>query len=196
MSQLLEKLKKDTELEKRKLLFDLLFEQDVDFENRIIRIEGAIEEGVVSWFDAAMTLLEKDSNKGITITVNTEGGSVSEANGIIGRITASKRQITTVGISKVMSAGIGIVACGDKRKAYPYTEFMHHECAFDSGYDKLREHRNYTKVVERGELMRYTLLEELTGTPTDFWASKAKEPDFYFTTETAIRLGVIDEVVG
>jgi ATP-dependent protease ClpP protease subunit len=196
MSQLLDKLKKDTELETRKMIFEIALEYGVDIENRIIRIEEEIDEGLAGWLDTWMTFLETDSQKGITIKINTYGGDIYTTNAMVARIRSSKRRITTIGTGKVMSAGLSLIASGHIRRAYSNTRFMHHQCAYDMAYDKHREGTSWIQSVEEEEGVRFRELEEMTGTTETFWESKAKnKPNYFFNAERAKELGLIDEVI-
>ena len=94
----------DIRLQQAQVNLEYWFGKGVNFQQRIIQITGPIEPGLFDKVDAAMTVLEEDSRKAITIRINSEGGAVYEAMAIVGRLTKSSCQIITEGYGAVWSA--------------------------------------------------------------------------------------------
>ena len=149
MSSLADKLKSNLALERKALNLDYAFTYGVNFEHRTITIDENIDEGIFNWFDTAMTEMEHiSSRKTITIKINTFGGYLYEANSVIGRISASPCHIVTEGHGKVMSAGVLILASGDKRRASRFCRGMHHAAAYDMDWEKTQAHEDFLKEIK------------------------------------------------
>ena len=82
---------------------------------RRIVLTGTIREDTSAQFLEQITALECiDVTKTITIYIDTYGGSAHAAMSIYDAMRSCNCPITTVGIGKVMSAGVLILAAGDK----------------------------------------------------------------------------------
>ena len=99
---------KDMEFEKLRLGYH--FEEGVNFRDRVILIDDEITESSFALFDAALSEMERDSKRTVTIRINSPGGSVYDALAIIGRLTSSSCHIVTEGYGHVMSAATLLLA--------------------------------------------------------------------------------------
>ena len=61
---------KAKDIDKEKLRLDYLFEQGVNFVDRVIQINEEIDDHSFSFLDAALSELERSSKKTITIVLN------------------------------------------------------------------------------------------------------------------------------
>lgn len=179
---------------KEEKYIDLCLEHGIDIDNRVINFTGDLEEGYFQFFDFALTKMESINGKGITIKINTFGGSTYESFALVARLKESKCQIITKAYGKCMSAGFLILAAGDKRLASKYCTMMHHGCAYSHPNDKYVQHKDYTNQVNREEEMRFKLLAELTDKTQSYWKKTAQYIDTYYTSEECLKLGVIDEI--
>lgn len=188
-------VQKKVELDELALNLEYAFNRGVDIQNRVIRLTEDIEEHHFDWFDAAMNLLESDSpRKTITIKINSYGGDVYAALGIIGRMRESNARIHTKGYGKIMSASTAILAAGDKRSMSELAVFMHHESSYDAGYGRESEHLDALKQSQSLSERWCFLMEELTGTPAEFWRTRGVRKDEYMSPDKCIELNVVDEL--
>lgn len=133
--------------------------------------------------------------KPINIIVNTYGGSVHDANFLVGVIETSKTPIHTYCFGKAMSAGFLIFVSGHKRFAYPLATFMYHDASIITN-GTLKEIKDVVEVNE--ELIdrcdEYIL--SVTNLPKHLM-DKAKEykKNWYLTAEEAFHYGVVDELL-
>ena len=67
------------DVDKEKLRLDYLFDQGVNFVDRVIQINEEIDAHSFAFIDAALSELERASKKTITIRINSPGGSVYDA---------------------------------------------------------------------------------------------------------------------
>ena len=169
------------------------FNRGVDFQNRIIQLTEDIDEGHFEFLDSAMTTLEKLNRKTITIKINSYGGDVYTALGMIGRMRESKCLIHTKGYGKIMSASTAILAAGHKRSMSRFAEFMHHESSYELA-GKHSEISHEVATVEKQEERWAEVMEEFTGTPKDFWKRAGVSVNYYMNAERCLELNIVDEV--
>lgn len=171
-----------------------LFECGVDFKNRSITIDGEIDSGIFTWFDAAMSELEAGSRKTITIKINSPGGSVYDALAIVGRLKSSKCMVITQGFGEIMSAAVLILAAGDKRQISKYAWIMVHE----SSYQADGRHSTFKDVVsqaEREQNQWAIAMEEFTGNGRSVWHDLIHRKETYLNAEQGIAYSIVDEVL-
>lgn len=180
--------------EKEVLRLEYSFDHGINFKDRIIQITGEIERGDFNRIDAALSEMERNSKKAITIRINSPGGEVYEALAIIGRLRASKCQIITEAYGMVMSAATIILACGDKRRMSQHTIFMHHEASYGvSGtHSDVREE---IEQMEREEELWCAWMADFSSKDKAFWRKSAKKKNFYMTAQECLSVGVIEEVL-
>ncbi len=116
--------KVDTELAKLNMTFD----RGVDLDNRIIYIFGEINDSMAENVIMSLQHLSiTDPLAGITIMINSEGGTVSAMFAIYDAMRACINEITTIGIGEVCSAAGLLLVAGDKRLASRNCLFMAHQ---------------------------------------------------------------------
>lgn len=190
----LNKLKPDEKLTAKALQLEYAFEYGVDFGHRIIQITSDIDFPLFDFVDTALTEMESLNSKGVTIKINSFGGSVYEALAIVGRIKESKCKITTKGYGAIMSAATLILACGTKRKISQYAWFMHHESSY--GFEgKHSQAKAAIAQAEREELQWAKAMAEFSKQDEEFWLEKGKLVDVYFDATELLELGVADEII-
>lgn len=173
---------------------ETLFDRGVNFRDRIITLTGEVEEPMFDLVDAALSEMESDSRKAVTIRINSPGGSTYEALAIIGRLKASKCKIITEGYGHIMSAATLILACGDERRISTYSWFMTHEASYEVT-GKHKEIKNTVAQVEREETQWAKWMEQFTKKDEKFWKKVASDRDAYYSPEELLELGVIDEII-
>jgi ATP-dependent Clp endopeptidase proteolytic subunit ClpP len=172
------------------------FEKHVNFEDRIIRLTGEVDEEMFDRVDSAMTEFERRGRSTVTIRINSPGGSTYQAMAIIGRLLRSKCDISTEGYGHVMSAATLILACGKegKRKISQYAWFMHHEASYDME-GKVSEHEATLAQIKKEEKFWCQNMVKFTKRNIKFWETKGVVHDAYFTPEQLISYGVADEII-
>lgn len=190
--------KKRIELEQLAFNLEYAFNRGVDLDNRIIQLTEDIEDHHFCLFDSAMTVMETMNKKAITIKINSYGGDVYTALGIIGRMFECQRKkikIHTKGYGKIMSASTAILAAGDKRSISRLAEFMHHESSYElPGPARESEHEQALKESLNLSEKWCALMTELTGISKHHWQRWGKGKDYYFTPDRCLELNIVDEV--
>lgn len=174
--------------------FKFHVEESINIKEREIQLTGIIGDDICFEFvDAALTVLESQSRKGIKVKIYSTGGSVYEALAIVGRLTASHCQITTEGYGAIMSAATLILACGSKRRISQYTTFMHHESSYYLG-GKHSEVREEIEQMEREEQLWAQWMEKFSALDAESWLKRARKKNWYLTAEECAKYKIVDEV--
>jgi len=184
----------DAKVAANSLHLENVFERGFNARDRIIQITDVIEFPAFDFVDAAMTELENESRKGITLKLNSEGGSVYEALAIVGRMNKSSCFITVEGYGCVMSAATLILAAGNKRKLSHLAWFMHHEASLEPPQMRASELAAFSKQIQREERQWAKVMAEYTHKSEKFWLEKGTHIDVYFSAQELLKMGVIDEV--
>lgn len=173
---------------------ETLLEHGINFRDRIITITNEIDSDEFLRIDAALSEMESDSRKSVTIRINSPGGTVYDALAIVGRITNSKCKIITEGYGHVMSAATLILACGDERKLSKFAWFMCHEAS----YAVDGKHTDIKRAVlqaEKEEQHWSKWMEEFSNKDSKFWQKVASEQDTYYSASELLELGIVDEII-
>jgi len=184
---------KTKDIDKEKLRLEYLFEQGVNFVDRVIQINEEIGEDSFSFIDAALSELERSSKKTITIRINSPGGSVYDSLAIIGRIHSSKCRIVTEGYGHVMSAATLLLAAGRKRRMSRYCVFMVHQMSYYIGGSHA-ETKEEVDQVEKQERQWCKWMSELSNKDAEFWYEQTYKKNFYLTPAKCLEYGIIDEI--
>lgn len=162
---------------------------------RRIVLSGTIKEDTGAAFLEQMTALEYiDHTKPITIYIDTYGGSVDAALLMYDCMRTSSCSINTVGMGKVMSAGVLLLAAGDKgyRFVSPNTRVMIHEISGGS-IGTVSEMETSVTEIKRMQDIYVSLLAKHTG-QTKAKVQKDMEGTSYMSAKQAINYGVADKV--
>lgn len=178
--------------------YDTYFDRGFDIRRRRIFFTNDLvtEDDAERWMQAFLMLEAEAPEKPIEIILSTFGGSVFEALGLYDIIRASKCHVTTIGVGKIMSAGVLLISAGDERKAYPNTQFMIHEMSYELPYEK---HAIIKSDVQYSEQVNNTFLQCIADRTN--WSFKElkrlthSRPDKYFTAEDALKYGLIDKII-
>jgi ATP-dependent Clp protease protease subunit len=169
-------------------------------EPRVVGIFGDIDEERSSMVCASLITFLKSSMEPIEVFVSTNGGSADEMYAIVDTMKYLQSldvEIHNIGIGKIMSAGVMILAAGSKgyRKAGKNTRFMLH--ALQSGTQGPFPHmkidmKNFNDMQEK----YVRVLSELTNLSyKELKKIVNKRVDTYFTAEEALKMGIIDEIL-
>ncbi|WPP39523.1 ATP-dependent Clp endopeptidase proteolytic subunit ClpP [Paenibacillus hunanensis] len=164
--------------------------------DRIIMINGEIEDQMANLIVAQLLhLAAEDSEKDISMYINSPGGSVSAGFAIYDTMQFIKPDIVTICTGMAASFGTILLVGGTKgkRMALPNSEVMIHQ---PLGGAKGQA----SDVIIHAERLIHTrqklneLLAERTGQPLER-LEKDTDRDFFFTAEEALDYGLIDKIV-
>lgn len=171
-------------------------------QDRVIFLYGHIQEdNIMAAIAAIFSFIKKDRKKPIEIIISSYGGSVHEMFGLYDVITYAKSigvPMHTIGLGKVMSAGILLLCAGTKgcRVVGEHTRLM---CHGGSSYSEgtianIQNELNENKVLE--ELGNKRIAENSNITMRQLEKICDDNSDTYWGPEEAIKLGVVDKILG
>ena len=144
--------------------------------------------------DHALTILEgTEPGEDIHIVINSPGGCILEAFGIIGRIKNSPCNIITSAFGQCASAATMILMSGDFRTMNKYTSVMYHEIS----YGVSGKHTNISEYVAQCEADMNRIIDFYTShskKPKSFWAKRVGVKDWYPDIPFLLKVGAIDEI--
>ena len=184
----------------RELQLEYAFEYGVNFKNRVIHLGEAVDELMFFTLDTALTDMEAENDKPITIKLNSYGGDLYTALGIIGRLQSATVPINIEGYGKVMSAATLILASanlnklGGIRRLSEYAWFMYHEPSSYEGDQSLQQQVESVKIGLRVNDKYAAAMAKSTNKSKSFWLKTGVLIDTYFEAPKLIKLGVIDEI--
>ena len=133
-------------------------------------------------------------NDPITMMLNTNGGDVYEALGIIDFMESLDVPVNIIARGRAMSAGAMILCCGTgKRMASKNTTIMMHEASAEI-YGKSADIKANADHIDDMEEDFYQMMEKRTNQSAEYWRKVCRK-DFYMTAAKAKELGIIDEVI-
>jgi ATP-dependent Clp protease protease subunit len=183
------------------------FEQDVykEFEfgfnskDSIIYLHGDIQNGNLFDIVSKCRLIlnyrpEEDAEKPITVLLNSNGGDVYEALGIIDYFDSLSVPVNIIARGRAMSAAAMILcSASGVRAASKNTTIMLHEASAEI-YGKTADLKANADHIDELEDSFYKMLASKSNQTEEFWI-KACRKDFYMTATKALEYGLIDQIV-
>jgi ATP-dependent Clp protease protease subunit len=170
--------------------------QKKQIDDRIIHLEGPIDEGMSSYITQVLLhLSEIDNKKPIQMFINSPGGSVIDGFAIINTMQKIKAPVYTCAKGMAASMGALILAAGEKGNRYslPDSVIMIHEGSTKSGGTS-SNFKSYAKFSELLGERANSFLAKATG-KTVKQIEKDILVDLWMFPEDAIKYGLIDKVV-
>lgn len=162
---------------------------DID-NNSIMKCVESIFE-IIEFNDAY-----EDPNAPINIIMNSPGGSVYDGFALIGIMETSPIPIHTYAYGQIMSMALPIFVSSHFRWCSPYTTFMYHNIAWDTGYEKIEWHRQELKEGERLQKLYNEVLHKRTKLPKTAMDDVIKtKSEWYFSPNEAKKYKVVDRII-
>lgn len=171
----------------------------IDVDASSVLLFGEIMDG--SLYDIitrirAILHMRKDEHKNdpINLIINSDGGSVYEALGIIDYIQSLDVKVNTICRGRAMSAAALILCAGTGlRAASQYSTIMFHEISSDI-YGKSSDMKANVQHMEKLEEILLEILKTNSNKEKDYWKNVTIK-DYYITPKEAMDLGVIDAII-
>lgn len=166
---------------------------------RIVYLNSDVNEHTISQVVSSLIVLANhDSSAPITLIISTYGGSIDEMLSLYDVIKYVPCPVNTVGLGKVMSAGVLLLASGEKgnRLIGANTRVMIHPVS-GGGAGNVFHVLNESKE----HLRQHKLLEELICAETkiskaDLEKMMLSGHDNYIVAQDAVKFGIADKVMG
>lgn len=163
---------------------------------RRIVLSGNIKEDTAAVFLEQITALEyADVGRPISVYIDTYGGSVDAAILIYDAMRSCACPIKTFGIGKVMSAGVLILAAGDKGNRFitPNTRLMIHQVS-GGAFGKSDELNVAVNEIFKLQDTYISLLSKHTGKSKSEIIKDIKT-EKYMDAKEAVKYGIVDCIV-
>lgn len=167
--------------------------------NHIHFLVGDIEEEninrAIQWIIYENSL--DDKQKTLHLYINSVGGDLYHALGLIDVMRLSKNPIQTIGVGAIMSAAFLIFASGEKGHRYVTRNcgIMCHQYS-DTYEGKHHDLKSFTKEAELTNQRMLTILQDATGLSAREVKSKLLAPsDVWMNAEELVKLGVADHIL-
>lgn len=163
--------------------------------DRIVFVTGEFQQDMADAVVAQLLFLEADdAEKDIFMYVNSPGGDITAMYGIYDTMQYVTPDIVTIGYGQCCSAGSFILAAGTKgkRHALSNTAIMIHELSGGT-QGKMHDMRSRFLHAEQlhDKMARHYV--EMTGQRINK-IKKDMEVDHWFTSDEAVKYGLIDKV--
>lgn len=169
-------------------------------QERYVYIASDVNEQSISVAIAQILGYASMSNDPIILILSTYGGAIDEMFGLYDVMKYVKCPIITVGIGKVMSAGVLLLAAGvkGKRMIGRSTSVMIHPISsgmFGKIFDIIND---ADELKYKQQLMVDLLLKETQGKfkREELISIMNVQKDHYIHAEDAVRLGLADQIIG
>ncbi|KAF2838520.1 hypothetical protein M501DRAFT_1004262 [Patellaria atrata CBS 101060] len=165
---------------------------------RIVCLNGQVDDVVSASIVAQLLFLEaEDPDKGISLYINSPGGSVTAGLAIYDTMTYIRSPVTTICVGQAMSMG-SLLLCGGavgSRFCLPHSSIMIHQPS--GGYtgqasdiaihakEILRIRGELNKIYQR-HLTKPHTLEEI---------EKLMERDYFMGADEALAMGLVDKIL-
>lgn len=141
--------------------------------------------------------LETSKEKMLTLYINSTGGDLYQAFGLIDVMQASPHVVRCIGVGSVMSAAFLIFAAADKGQRYASknASFMCHQLTsgMDAKYHDLKAEMKETELLNDKMI---GILKEATGFAPSVIKKKLLPPsDVYLTAQEVLDLGIADHIL-
>jgi ATP-dependent Clp protease, protease subunit len=163
------------------------------YDNRVLYLRGAIEDTVADTLVAQLMSLDADSDKDVTLYINSPGGLVSGMFAVydVMRLMNAKVHTVCVGVAASAAAFLLATATGT-RAATPNARIMFHQPlggARGQAVDIQIQAKQISFLRERLN----EILAEKTGQPLER-IRRDTDRDFWLSAKEAVEYGAIDEV--
>jgi len=184
-------------LEERKMRVSMMSVFDRMMMDRIIWISGPITSHTSSVVQAQLMYLNSvDTDRDITIHLDTPGGSVLAGLGIIDVMNYVKPDIVTINLGMCASMGSVLLSSGTKgkRSSLIYSKVMTHMVSHGTS-GNIQDTRISQLEAEKYNYILFKKLAENTNKSFDD-VYEISRVDKWFNSDESLEFGLIDEIIG
>ena len=168
---------------------------------RDIYLIGDIDKDSARHVIERLRELANDSDKPITLYINSAGGNVTDGLALhdaIAHLVASGVTITIVvqGMAYSMGSVVVQAASPGRRWTFPHSWIMIHEPAKWAGWQSTTAAAQHLDRLKQMQDQIYRILADRSGKPLRQIIRDTRRVDFYLDAWRAKEYGLIDEVIG
>lgn len=163
--------------------------------DRIIVLSDEVNDATASIVVAQLLFLEgQDSEKDISLYINSPGGSVSAGFAIFDTMNYIKCDVSTICMGMAASMGAFLLAAGapGKRYALPNSEIMIHQ-PLGGAQGQATDILISAEHIRRTREKLNSILARETGKPIEI-IEKDTDRDFWMSAQEALEYGLVDKV--
>jgi ATP-dependent Clp protease, protease subunit len=167
------------------------------FEDRIIFLGTPITDEIANAVMAQLLCLQSmDSERDISIYINSPGGSFTALTAIYDTVRYIKPDVQTVCLGQAASAAAVLLAAGTpgKRLALPNSRIIIHQPATEGTYGQSSDIEIQANEILRLRALLEKMIADASGKSHEE-VSRDIERDKFLTAEQAIEYGLIDDVL-
>lgn len=134
----------------------------------------------------------------LRVYINSFGGSVHCSIAMVNAMKSSQHTIYTIATGSIMSAAVSIFIAGDIRLAYSDADFMTHQFATSTGYNKyheLKESQEWFKRLHEHGVQFYQNESTKRLSKKKIAKELLRETDTYLSAYDMYEWGFVDQVV-
>ena len=164
--------------------------------DRIIMLSDEVNDATASLVVAQLLYLEgQDSEKDISLYINSPGGSVTAGLAIYDTIQYIKCDVSTICMGMAASMGAFLLSAGTKGKrlALPNSTIMIHQPS-GGAQGQATDMRIHTEWILDVKKKLNQMLAEATGQPLEV-IERDTERDNFMTAQQALEYGLIDKII-
>ncbi|MGH8895926.1 MAG: ATP-dependent Clp protease proteolytic subunit [Egibacteraceae bacterium] len=184
------------ESEERENPFASMLESNVFkrlYDNRVLYLRGPIEDTVADTVVAQLMSLDADSDKDVTLYINSPGGLVSGLFAIYDVMQLMRAKVNTTCVGVAASAAAVILATGTGlRAATPNARIMIHQ-PLGGARGAAADIQIQAQQIAYLRNRLNEILAERTGKPV-IQIAQDTDRDFWLSAPDAVKYGLIDEV--
>ncbi len=167
---------------------------------RDVYLIGDIEKDTARSCIERLRELAAESNRPITIYINSAGGNVTDGLAIhdsIRHIISRGIEVTIVvqGMAYSMGSIVLQAASEGRRLAFPHSWIMIHEPAKWAGWQSTTAAAQHLERLKQMQDQIYNILSSRSGKPLRQIIRDTKRNDFYLDAQKALEYGLIDAIV-
>ena len=164
--------------------------------DRIVFVGGEVEDGMANAIVAQLLFLQAaDSEKEISMYINSPGGSVTAGLAILDTMRMLKCPVATYCVGQAASMGAILLAAGEKgrRHALPNSRIMIHQ-PWGGAQGKASDIEITAKEILRLKEVLNKILAEASGKTLEDVVHDT-DRDFFMSAEEAKTWGIVDKVL-
>lgn len=166
--------------------------------SRLVVLHGDVNESSVSLVVGQMLHLASINRKPIHLVISTYGGSVDEMFTLYDTIKFVPCPVHTIALGKVMSAGVLLLASGTKGKRMigKSARIMIHPVSGGvSGnvFEVINDTKEHKRLQDQ---MVDAIVRETKSTRAQVEKIMSSGHDYYLLPEQAIKMGIVDKIIG
>jgi len=139
-----------------------------------------------------------DDEKELTLYINSTGGLLNDAFGLIDMMRNSKHTIKTVGLGNVMSSAFLIFAAGTRGHRYiaKNASILSHQYSEELSETKHHDIKSFSKECDNTNQRMVSLLKECSDlSTTEIKRKLLPASDVWLTAEEIVELGIADYIL-